>query len=593
MKHLSGIDNLFLTMEKPDQPLHVACLSIYDPSTVPGGKVRFKAILNHFASRMHHWKQFRRKLVSLPLGIDRPYWIDEPEIDLEYHVRHIALPHPGDWRQLMIQVARIHSRPLDKTKPLWEAYVIEGLDNVPGVPRGGFALYVKIHHAAVDGEAGAQLVRALHSLSPEPEEADVVAGPTLVADREPTAVELYARALGNRTHQVLDASKLLFSLGSRLALTGKDILVSGKALDTGKELIAKAIDAATTRGTRNGQGGIGGVKPHTRFDDPLTSHRVVDAVGLPLDGFAKIRERVDNVTINDIFLATVGGAVRKYLEAKGELPARSVVAMVPMSTRSAVKDIDASNQISMTAVPIASDVAAPLDRLRAVRRGSGKSKAMSNALGKDLPSRLLNILPATATRLLLTKGLMSLANITVSNVRGPDVPLYLAGARLQSFLPVSAILSGLGLNVTGFSYNGTLWVCAVCCRKAMPDPAFFAECLKESFNDLVAAAADLAPAAGEASAAAIPGRRPTRTRAAAKEKAATPATPETAAADAKPKRRRTVARPVAAPATPPAEPAAGTGPGAATRKPRKERSPATTRSNKAGAPKIGKDDAAA
>jgi hypothetical protein len=284
--------------------------------------------------------------------------------------------------------------------------------------------------------------------------------------------------------------------------------------------------------------------------------------------------------------------VRKYLEAKGELPARSVVAMVPMSTRSAVKDIDASNQISMTAVPIASDVAAPLDRLRAVRRGSGKSKAMSNALGKDLPSRLLNILPATATRLLLTKGLMSLANITVSNVRGPDIPLYLAGARLQSFLPVSAILSGLGLNVTGFSYNGTLWVCAVCCRKAMPDPAFFAECLKESFNDLVAAAADLAPAAKE-SAAAIPGRRPTRTRAAAKEKAATPATPEPAAAAAKPKRRRTVARPVAAPATPPAEPAAGTGSGAATRKPRKERSPATTRSNKAGAPKIGKDDAAA
>jgi diacylglycerol O-acyltransferase len=542
MKHLSGVDNLFLALETADAPLHVASLSIYDPSSAPGGKVRFKAVLNHFESRMHQWKQFRRKLVELPLGIDRPYWVEEPEIDLEYHVRHIALPRPGDWRQLMIQVARIHSRPLDKTKPLWEAYVIEGLDNVPGVPPGGFALYVKVHHSAVDGEAGAQLVRALHSLTPEPDAEAVGEPQAVIADREPTRVELYARAIGNRTNQVLDAYKLLFSVGSRLTLAGRDLVVSGKALETGKEMVAKALSAAgfgagsESAGGGRKAGGMSAVKPQTRFDGKLSPHRVVDAVGLPMAQFAQIRTAVEGTTINDIFLATVGGAVRQYLEAKDELSDKSLVAMVPVSTRGEVKDIEASNQISLTAIPIGSDVAGPLERLRAVRRGSGKSKALNNALGKDLPARLLNILPAAAMRLLVTRGLMSVANITVSNVRGPEVPLYLAGARLHSFLPVSAIFPGLGLNITGFSYHGTMWVCAVASRRSMPDPAFFAECLQASFDELVdAATTEPVDKAAPAAAAKAPKRAPSAfAKAKAAAKAASPRTAKPAAEETQP-----------------------------------------------------------
>jgi diacylglycerol O-acyltransferase len=169
--------------------------------------------------------------------------------------------------------------------------------------------------------------------------------------------------------------------------------------------------------------------------------------------------------------------------------------MVPITTRGEIKDVEVSNQVSFTGVPLASDIADPLQRLQAVRRSSGKSKAVSAALGKDLPARLLNILPAALTELLLTRGLLSLANVTVSNVRGPSAPLYMAGARMQMFLPVSAIYSGLGLNVTGVSYHGTFWVCFVSCRTMMPDPAFFAECLKDSFDELAAAAARVAPAA--------------------------------------------------------------------------------------------------
>ena len=165
MKLLSGTDSLFLHMEQGNQYMHVAGLGIYDPSSAPGSKVRFKQILDFFSRRLDSAKVFRRRLVAAPFGLDRPYWIDEGEIDTEYHVRHIALPQPGDWRQLMIQVARIHSRPLDRSRPLWEAYVIEGLDNIPGIAKGSFALYVKFHHAGVDGEAGAEIIKAIHTLS--------------------------------------------------------------------------------------------------------------------------------------------------------------------------------------------------------------------------------------------------------------------------------------------------------------------------------------------------------------------------------------------------------------------------------------------
>ena len=206
MNQLSGTDNLFLAQETGNQRAHVAGLGIYDPSTAPGGKVRFKDVLEFFTSRLDKSAVFRRRLVRAPFDLDRPYWIEEKDIDIEYHVRHIALPCPGDWRQLMIQVARIHARPLDLTKPAWEAYIIEGLDNVPDLPPGSFALYIKFHHSAIDGQAGAALVGSLHSLTPEPEAVTrkVI---TKVVDREPTTLELMARMVGSRIDQAVNATK--------------------------------------------------------------------------------------------------------------------------------------------------------------------------------------------------------------------------------------------------------------------------------------------------------------------------------------------------------------------------------------------------
>ncbi|HQR49992.1 MAG TPA: wax ester/triacylglycerol synthase family O-acyltransferase, partial [Steroidobacteraceae bacterium] len=297
MKQLSGSDAMFLQFETGNNFMHVASLAIYDPSTAPGGGVRFKDILKFFTSRLEQFPQFRRRLVSVPLSLDRPYWIEDPGFDVEFHVRHIALPHPGDWRQLCIQVARIHSRPLDRSKPLWEAYVIEGLHNIPGVPKGSFAVYSKMHHAIVDGESGTELLKALHSISPEPPDLDEAETRRLLhVDREPTAIELYSRAVVHNLQRVPGLAK--FSLGSarRLGTLGAEF--AGRIKDEG------VFSLKTLRELLSGDLGalLPQMPPKTRFSGDVSAHRVFEAVGLPLSDFKAIRHHVGDVTINDQFL---------------------------------------------------------------------------------------------------------------------------------------------------------------------------------------------------------------------------------------------------------------------------------------------------
>ncbi|HRH14143.1 MAG TPA: wax ester/triacylglycerol synthase family O-acyltransferase [Azonexus sp.] len=490
MKHLSGLDNLFLAVEHGNQLMQVAALGIYDPSTAPGGELRFTSVLAFFESRMKQTKIFRRRLVEAPWGLDRPYWIDDTDVDVEYHVRHIALPQPGDWRQLMIQVARLHSRSLDKSKPLWEAYIIEGLDHVPGIAPGSFALYIKFHHAAVDGQGGVEIIRAIHSLSPtlDPEEDEDVSQVAIVADRNPTTVELCARAVSHRACQLLDGARLIADLGKRAAAAGIGLVASGKAMDISRKVIARRLGVAEMAAEMTASfSEILHVRPHTRFDGKISAHRVVDVAGLSLADCNRIRQQVEGVTINDIFMATAGGALRKYLELKGELPAASLNAMMPISTRSGHTAGDEGNQVAMAAVPLATDIADPLQRLLAVRRATGRGKSISAALGKDLPARLIEVLPAMVVEHVARLVLVPLVNVTISNVHGPDEALYMAGAKLQMFTPISIAIDGVGLNLTGLSYNGTLWVCFVSCRKMLPDPGVFVKCLTESFNELLAA----------------------------------------------------------------------------------------------------------
>jgi WS/DGAT/MGAT family acyltransferase len=491
MQQLSGTDSFFLHTERGCVYNHVASLGIYDPSTSPEGKVRFKDILRYFSHRLDLSKVFRRRLVAAPHGIDRPYWIEDAEVDLEFHVRHIALPEPGDWRQLMIQVARLHSRPLDRSRPLWEAYVIEGLHRIPGLPSGSFAIFMKFHHAAIDGQAGAELLKAIHSLSAEIEPIDV-APRTLYAEREPNSVELYSRAVAHTAGRALGSLTLYGRTLSKIAG-----LVTGEVARRANPGVAAGEGAAMPSFVR---------APKTRFNRRVSANRVVDAVALPLAAMKSIRAHVEGATINDIFLSVVGGALRRYLEDKGELPETSLMALMPISVRQPGQGADAGNQVGGVPVAIHTDIADPVERLKAVRDGARAAKRSSEALGNDFLKDVMDELPNAVADTFMRYAIYPQLNVTVSNVRGPDVPLYVAGARLVHFYPVSIATDFVGLNHTGFSYNGVLWICTVACRNMLPDPAFYSQCMQGSFDELVAAV-DKLPALRKPKTAAA-GKRP-------------------------------------------------------------------------------------
>jgi WS/DGAT/MGAT family acyltransferase len=470
MKRLSGLDTFFLVNENKQQHMHVAALGIYDPSTAPGGKVRFKSILEFFEQRAREVEPFRRRLVRAPLRLDRAHWIEDGEIDIEYHVRHLRLPEPGDWRQLMIQVARLHSRPMDLTLPPWEAYIIEGLDNIPGFAVGSFALYLKLHHVAIDGEAGVRVLKAIHSTSPEPAPLESERRVRYL-EREPTDLELLARAAVNRATQVKDAAQFLVSAGQ-----------------TGLRLVAQRTNQMLQSQPKP-EGESPGPKPDTRFGALVSAHRVVDGLGLPISDFRSIRRAVDGATLNDVFMCTVGGALDRYLASHGEQPKSSLNAVVPIAFGEPGQGTSAENRFAMAVMPVHNDIADPLQRLAAVSRAATASKSLQNDLGLDLGLKLMNVIPSFAATAFANLTIRDKANLVVSNVRGPDVPLYMAGARMQMFMPVNIPTDKVALSVTGFSYAGTMWICAVACRKVMPDPAFFVQCIRDSFEELRDAAA--------------------------------------------------------------------------------------------------------
>jgi len=465
MQQLSGTDNIFLLSERDNVYNHVAALMIYDVTTAPGGKVRFRDILSHFEEKIELLPVLRRHLHEAPFGIDRPYWIEAGEIDVEFHVRHIALPAPGDWRQLMIQVARLHSRPLDRSRPVWEAYIIEGLDNIPKLPKGSFAMFLKMHHSSVDGVAGVRLAEQLHATTPEL--APTWPGRrTIMVDRPPSAIELYSRSITNSLTRVSKFGGIMKRMASLTMRLGAEAVGIGDSGDAAGLSMPKP--------------------PRTRFDAEVSANRVVEGFGMPLSRIKRVRAKLPGVTLNDIFLTVTGGGVRKYLSGKHDLPERSLVAMMPIALKSSSSD--EGNAVGAAMVPLCSDIETPLERLAAVSEESHKSKLTAEKLGTDLIGVVLDVVPSVAGNLLLDKVLIGSFNLTASNVRGPGHPLYLAGAKAMCMYPVSIPTSGAGLNITGVSYNGVMWVSTVSCRKLLPDPENFLACMKEAWEELLEAA---------------------------------------------------------------------------------------------------------
>lgn len=469
MQQLSGLDASFIYSDTAKAPQHIFTCLIYDPSTAPGGAVTFKAILEHYRSRLHTSRVFRQKLVRVPLGLDHPYWVDDDDFDLEYHVRHIALPRPGDWRQLCIQLARLQSRPLDPARPLWEATVIEGLDNVEGIPPGSFAVMQKIHHAAIDGVTSLEIMSSVHDRTPD----TVTPGPATDwrPERAPTTAALLARAATNSAVRPARFARLI----------GRQVPGGNRLQDQQlrQRLQIPRMVAA----------------PRTRFSGAVSPHRVIDARRYDLDEIKRVKAAVPGATVNDAVIAIVGGGLRRYLDSKGELPSTTMRVMVPISTRTAEQAGTAGNQVSVMVADLGTDVADARGRLVAVHESTAASKAASEAVDATVLTGLAEMMPGglailgarLASQFETATGTSPIVNTVVSNVPGPQTPLYFAGARLVTFFGGAAVVDGMGLLHGVTSYCGEVIISIVSDRELLPDPAFYAECLDTSHAELVAA----------------------------------------------------------------------------------------------------------
>ena len=477
MQQLSWTDDMMLRAETPATPLQIQMLLIYDPSTAPGGKVTFKGILEEIDARLHLADVFRRRLTGLPGGLHRPYWVEDPNFDLEYHVRHIGLPQPGDWRQLCIQVARLHARQIDLRRPPWEITVIEGLNAVPGVPRGSFAMALKLHHCAVDGMASVQMIAAMHDLDadgPRPAGPDNPWRP----DALPSNADLLSRTAINVALYPLRAGAVLASSAPKV--------VRGLA-----GLPAKLVGGVVSR---VGGGGLPSFPPKTRFNQTVSPHRVFEARFHDLADFKRIKASVPGATVNDVALAYVGGALREYLAGHGELPDESLVAACPISLRDSDDKSGKGNMVFGRLQSLGTDIADPIERLSSIAASTAGGRSGSDqSTGTQLleligtvPTSLLGITAKAASVLPLSGP--TVANTTVTNVPGPTEPIFFSGARLVRAAGLGPLVAGLNLIHVVASYNGTLSISATADRDALPDPAIYAECMEKAFQELLAGA---------------------------------------------------------------------------------------------------------
>lgn len=463
-QQLGAQDAQFLYLQTGHNLTHVMGVYIYDPSTAKGGKVRFKDIVRHIDSRSHTSPVFRRKLYRLPFDFDHPYWVEDPHFDLEAHITHARLPEPGDWRQFCIQVARHFSRPMDMDRPLWDIYVVEGLDRIEGVAPGSYALLHQIHHAAIDGVSGAHAFVALN-------DADAKGTPAVVPKE--TGVEI-----GDAPGMVQIAARAAFA-----NFTSPARLLNA-AIRLSPALIAAAGKSFAERNA--GPSGI----PETRFNAPVSPYKMFDAVTFQLKDLSAIRPLVEGATINDVVIAICSGALRRYLSKHGELPKEPLIAVAPINLRKRAGEADVpGNNISAMSVRLATHIADPIARLKAIRDYTAQAKeakaGISARVMTDLSKHIPGATMAGVARLLTSERFAPRqANLFISNVPGPQVPLYMNGARLTHQFGLAPLANNMGLFIAALSYNGTISFSVTSERNILPDIDFFRTCIEAAFKEL-------------------------------------------------------------------------------------------------------------
>ncbi len=489
MNHLSGLDATFLYMETPETPMHVGGLNVFELPAGYQGEF-LDNLREHIAQRMHLAPVFGRKLVNMPFEIANPIWVADDDVDLEYHIRSTVLPKPGNRQQLDRLVGRLHSSLLDRSRPLWEFYVIEGLQTPPDAvqrDKSGtrhVAFYSKVHHAAVDGEAGVALAQAIMDISAEPRHVKPAPRRAALAQDNFGIAELTLGGLRNSATQALKLARSLPTLlraGVRMLKPAAREEGNGLTTGDGKTLARGALAPEKSNW----------FAPKTPINVSITNQRVFSSFSIPMKELKHIAKG-NGATLNDVVMAICSGALRHYLADLNCKPKQPLLAAVPVSLREE-GNTDMNTQASMMRISLASHIKDPLERLQAIRAASSSAKATTNSVKSVLPTDfpslgapwLLSGMASLFGRSKLANSLPPIANVAISNVPGPKIALYMAGAKMLTYFPVSIVMHSLGLNVTVQSYAGSLDWGLIACRKAMPDLPELAKYMQAAHAELM------------------------------------------------------------------------------------------------------------
>jgi len=460
MRRLGGMDPMFFYLETPTAYMQAAYLCIFDPSTAPEDYsfARVRALLEQ---RLHLLPPFRRRLVEVPLGLDHPRWVEDPDFNLDHHLRLVAIASPGGESELAEFTATVLSRPLDRSRPPWEMYVIEGLQG------GLVASLTRVHHAAIDGVSGEELVVNLLDPAPEPAVVDPP-DPPWEPERVPSDLEL----VGDALVELCRRPAVITRAAWRTAQAGASLL--GYARRNGFSAVSLPLAA-----------------PRTSLGAPVGSERRVAFAQVSLDEVKSVKNAF-GVTVNDVVLAMCSGALRHHFAALDDQPEAPLVAIVPVSVRGEHEGGTLGNRLSFMSVSLASAFDDPEQRLRAIGHAAQAAKAQDQAAGLDVVGSAwveaaVPGLVTSAVRFASRFGVLSRVrpgNLIVSNIVGPSLPLYCAGARLVAAYPMGPIIDGIGLNITVQSYVGSLYFGLMASPSTIPDVWNLAHGLTDALHEL-------------------------------------------------------------------------------------------------------------
>ena len=442
--------------------MHVAMTAIFDPSTMEGG-YEFSKIKDFIESRLHLVPPFRRRIVEVPFRLNHPIWVEDPDFDLDYHIRRIGAPSPGGHEELAEMAAQIASTPLDRSRPLWELYVVENLAD------GNIGVVTKMHHCAVDGVSGAELMVNLFDLEPGGRVLDPPE--PRVPEPIPSDVEMVRHAVTSRARRTISIFPLI-----------------GNTVRTATKLVSRHRDPDAVVGA------VPLTAPPTPWNAPITAHRKMSFTRVKLDDVKAIKNAV-GCTVNDVILGLMGGALRRYLEAHDAFPPdQPLIAVCPVSVRSEAETGEMNNKVSAMFTSLATDVDDPIKRLETIHQVTKGAKEDHNALGanllQDWAEHAAPTTFALAARLYSSMNLAShrpIHNVVISNVPGPPFPLYYAGAQLEYTLPMGPVMEGAGLNITVLSYMDNVDIGFMACRELVPDVWSLVTYVQEALDELLVA----------------------------------------------------------------------------------------------------------